>query len=524
MMRVLFPVCVVLLGVLTVVGLLVGDGDLLLALVPVLLAATLCAVAWLPLRYAMLPVTFLALTLENPADAPAAGLWKSALYPVGTLLLTHLNLTFPAQKWMAFSGLDIVFVYLFVVALVRWVGRPRAGRTDAVAGARPMWLFAAVTLGGAAWMWAWGMARGDADVASSLWQVQRVVYLPVVYFLFEIALRGRQDRVALGKVVIAAACLKAGLAIYLHAILTPPPGATTLDYVTTHADSMLFASAFCLVIALLLERLTRKRALLGAIVLPLLLEGMVANHRRIVWVEVAAGLALLMVMTPWTPLKRTVARAVVLALPVVLLYVAVGWGTSGGGVFAPVETIRSVVDSNADASTEWRDLENYDLFFTLRDGPILGSGYGHGYIETIKLPAISQAYALYRFIPHNSILGLWAYGGLVGFTALWSMLVVGLFLAARASMHAKTPSDRTHAIVACAAIVVYLVHCYGDMGLGTWTSVFLVGPAFAVASRLAAATGAWPTEAREARSRERAPRIVITVQPAAEPGRAGAVS
>src|SRR5262249_61060250 len=93
-------------------------------------------------------------------------------------------------------------------------------------------------------------------------------------------------------------------------------------------------------------------------------------------------------------------------------------------------------------------------------------------------------------------------------------LVVRLFLAAPASMHARAPSDRTHAIVACAAIVVYLVHCYGDMGLGTWTSVFIVGPAFAVASRLAAATGAWPSEAR---SRSRAPRIVISVQPAGEP-------
>ena len=44
-------------------------------------------------------------------------------------------------------------------------------------------------------------------------------------------------------------------------------------------------------------------------------------------------------------------------------------------------------------------------------------------------------------------------------------------------------------------IVVYLVYCYGDLGLGTWTSVFTVAPAFAIASKLAVTTGAWPSRA-----------------------------
>ena len=39
--------------------------------------------------------------------------------------------------------------------------------------------------------------------------------------------------------------------------------------------------------------------------------------------------------------------------------------------------------------------------------------------------------------------------------------------------------------------VAYLVHCYGDMGLGTWASVFTVAPAFALMAKQAVATGAW---------------------------------
>jgi O-antigen ligase len=173
-----------------------------------------------------------------------------------------------------------------------------------------------------------------------------------------------------------------------------------------------------------------------------------------------------------------------------------------------------VVDSKADMSTEWRDWENYDLFVTLRESPLLGTGYGHGYVEAVKLPDVSRAYALERFIPHNSILGLLAYGGLCGFTALWSVVVVGVFLATRAARYSALPRDRAAATSAAAAIVVYLVHCYGDMGLGTWTSVFTVAPAFAVASRIAAATGAWPPRRS---SRPPAPEIVISVEPRKKP-------
>jgi hypothetical protein len=56
--------------------------------------------------------------------------------------------------------------------------------------------------------------------------------------------------------------------------------------------------------------------------------------------------------------------------------------------------------------------------------------------------------------------------------------------------------DRMAALTAVSIIVVYLVYCYGDLGLGTWTSVFTVAPAFAIASRLAVTTGAWPSSAR----------------------------
>lgn len=485
---------IVLVTVLTVVGLTRGDGSIGLAFAPALCLAALGAIAILPLRYPTLALTFFVLTLENPSEVPAAGQWKSPIYDVGAVLLAHMNVTFP-HKILIFSGVDVVLVVLLLVTLRRWISAPdaEAARTAAPG---PMRTFAALSVAGAVWMWLYGAARGGADNASALWQVQRVVYLPTFCLVFLLALRGRADRAALAKVFVAAACLKAALAIYLRATVPPVPGDEVLAYATTHQDSMLFAGAFCMLVAPLVERVDRRHARTCLLLLPLLAAGMVANHRRIVWVELIAGLVVILAVTPWTPPKRALARAAVLSSPLALIYAALGW-SSKAPAFAPVQTLRSVVDSKADGSTAWRDWENYDLFYTIRQTPLFGTGYGHGYIEIVKLPDISQSYSLYRFIPHNAILGLWAYGGYVGFAMLTTMIVVGVFLAARAHAFAEHASDRTAALAALASIVVYLVHCYGDMGLGTWTSVFMVGPALAVSSQLAVETGAWPSRARD---------------------------
>jgi O-antigen ligase len=483
------PTLVLLTVALTVACVLIGNGDLILALTPAVAFGALCAAWKAPLRWSLLVTTFFVLTLENPSDLPACGQWKSPFYDVGAIMLVHLNVTLP-YKPLAFSGLDVVLAYLFVVAVLRRETFHLGGRD--VENASPMAWFAGLSLAGAAWMWIYGLARGNADVPNSLWQLQRVAYLPALVFLFQRGFRSPADTAALGKVIVLAACLKASLAIYIRATVAPPPGEPSLQYATTHPDSMLFAVAFCSVLSLLIHREGGKRGVLIGVVLPLLIAGMVANGRRLAWVELAAGVAAVVGLTRWSPAKRSALRGALAMSPLLLAYVAVGWSSSSA-LFQPVHTLRTVVDSKADPSTLWRDLENYNLFFTLRHNPVLGTGYGHGYDEIIGLPDVSSSYALYRFLPHNSILGLWAYGGLVGFTALWAMIVVGLFLAARAYRHALSVDDRTAALAAVSIVVVYLVYCYGDLGLGTWASVFIVAPAFAIASKLAVSTGAWPS-------------------------------
>jgi O-antigen ligase len=124
--------------------------------------------------------------------------------------------------------------------------------------------------------------------------------------------------------------------------------------------------------------------------------------------------------------------------------------------------------------------------------PLLGTGFGHEYREDIKLPDVSQAFKMYLLVPHNSILGFLAYAGLLGFSMLWCAVSVATFLAARAYKRAAEPLDRAMALWTIGVFIAYLNSIYGDMGQGSWTAVFTVCPAMAVAGKLAVASGAWP--------------------------------
>lgn len=465
---------------------LAGNGAPALAVAPLALSIVVVAAWRLPLRDTLPVLAFLSLTLENPAEIFASGQWRSPLATLGALFLAHMNVTLPV-KALIFSGLDLALVLLVAAHLFRRATRGAEDAPGHVPAARPMRDAALVCLVTIAVVWAFGLARGG-NFGNSLWQIFRVVYLPIVLLLFLAGLRGPADAGRLAKVLVVAALLRAGIAIHVRALF---PDSEAVPFTTIHADSMLFADAFLLVVVLLVERPGRRTLLLALATLPVLVLGMIANNRRLVWVEVGASVLAVAVLTRWSPLKRRLAQAVVLSLPLLLVYAGVGW-SNPVGPFAPVRVLRSVVDSKADLSTAWRDLENYNLFVTLKHDPLLGTGFGHEYEEAVRLPDISSGYALYRYAPHNSVLGLVAYAGVVGFAGIWMVIPIGVFLAVRSYRLATLPRDRVASLTSVGVLISYMVHCYGDMGLGTWVSVFTVAPALALVAKIAVATGAWP--------------------------------
>ncbi|MEO6236662.1 MAG: O-antigen ligase family protein, partial [Vicinamibacterales bacterium] len=328
-------------------------------------------------------------------------------------------------------------------------------------------------------------------------QVQTFVLVLFVAYLSALSLRGLHDYRLLGRTILLAACIKAMIALWVVKTVAPPFETTTdgsLAVATSHGDSLLFACATVMLIVRFAEQPIRRHALFCVGLLPLLVAGMVANHRRLVWVQFAAALLTYSLVSRRSRVKRFAVHAALAAMPLIAAYVAIGWN-SHSALFAPVRIFRSVGDGKVDPSTLYRDLENYNLLATMKVNPIVGTGFGHPFAEPVKLPDISF-FKEYRYMPHNSVLGLWAFCGALGFTALSVAIVVAIFLAARSYQHAALADERVAACMTLAAIVIFLVHCWGDIGFSERRSMFLVGPALAIAGQLALSTGAWPSHPR----------------------------
>ena len=76
-------------------------------------------------------------------------------------------------------------------------------------------------------------------------------------------------------------------------------------------------------------------------------------------------------------------------------------------------------------------------------------------------------------------------------TLLWA---AGVYFGMRAYHVAKDPAFKAAALVSFGAVLIYLVQCFGDMGLGSWIGVFTVAPSVALGASCVAA-GGWPAKA-----------------------------
>jgi hypothetical protein len=135
--------------------------------------------------------------------------------------------------------------------------------------------------------------------------------------------------------------------------------------------------------------------------------------------------------------------------------------------------IRSV-SSQEDSSSKTRDIENFNLIQTLKLHPILGSGFGHEYVETVQANRVDQYFAQYRFIAHNSVLWLLSLSGWLGFTFVWMIFPVGMLIALRVHRQCTTPVDRVTAFVTATAVLCFVLQAWGDMGLQSWMGTLIV--------------------------------------------------
>ncbi len=418
----------------------------------------------------------LALLFMGDAGAPYAESWFGPMGWVQPLL-------FQATPWEIH-----IFDHVSIICLLIALGR-KEGKGPRVKAMRGALLLA----GGAllAWLF-YGSARGG-----QVWQGGWQIYLPLsgIIFAFAVAavFRTPEDFALLGKMILAAAAYRAVMCWFFYflyvrpLVLHPAP-----EYCTSHDDTVLWV--VCMIILLLrFLSATSPGARLRALLFFIFLAGAVLfNQRRIAWVSLGMGMAVTFWLLPAGRVKRRAKQALRFVLPVVLLYVVVGWGRSEK-IFKPLQSF-ATVSTQEDESTKYRNMENLGLITTsVSSSLLMGTGWGHEFIVVSGKTDLSRTqFVLWRYFPHNSVLGLLAFTGVLGFFAYFLPFPTAMYLNARIARFATSPLARQIGIVSAVQLVVCANQYYGDMGITYPRSVYMLSLSYAVALRLPILLGVYP--------------------------------
>jgi hypothetical protein len=378
-----------------------------------------------------------------------------------------------------------LWTYTQLVVLVALGGKGLAPRMRA----RPMDRALLSTVGSVALWAALGMFRGG-NTAQMGFQTFNLLNSVAFAFLLLAVMRTPAHHALLLKAIVVAAVQRSLLALgFYFFVVRDLSWKNAPEFMTTHDDSVLFVTALAILGAGAVERVSRRSMPLLLTLGPLILAAIQVNNRRLAWMGLASAIVIGYSMLPASPRKRRVNRILLACLPAAVLYVAVGWGRTER-IFKPLASFDSATSEN-DASTKSRDNENAGLIFTFAQGPTLGTGWGIEYIETDSSLS-ARSFLQYRYIPHNSLFAILAFGGWLGFIGILMPVPVGVYLNTRTYRAATLPVVRVVAMVGVAEAAICLNQIYGDMGLFSRTTMAIMAAGFASAGRLSAWTGGWP--------------------------------
>ncbi|OLC54456.1 MAG: hypothetical protein AUH85_11675, partial [Chloroflexi bacterium 13_1_40CM_4_68_4] len=368
---------------------------------------------------------------------------------------THIyaNLSTYTSIPLRLSVVDLLMGFTLIALLARAIGRHDPIRSGpfgwAVGGYVAVFIVGLVI----------GIARGgawNADVALN--ELRGPVVFGLAYFLAANLMRDRLQLAILLWLFAALVGVKAlqGILSYQSAQEDILPYG--LEAVTGHEDVVFFDLAIALPVVMLLFGVRTKLTYVLLALLPLILTTEVLTQRRAGFI--ALGVVLLVVLmvaianNPWRGLAFTALVAVALAG-----YVALFWRDSGP-LGEPTRALRAIIEPGSvtlrDAGSDrWREVENRNIAYTIRQLPLTGVGLGQMYL--LHEPAPVPPFEYWQYITHNAVLWLWLKAGPVGGFALWFLVGGAVISCSSAVVRLADPSLRIAALVPLGLIVAQII-------------------------------------------------------------------
>ncbi len=346
-----------------------------------------------------------------------------------------------------------------------------------------------------------GLVMGVAhhgQLRMAMMETRPYVYLAATYVLTSVLIR---TRTALGAVLwafVIAAAIKAlqGIYVFFEVMSWHPRP----DAVLGHEDAFTFGIYMILVAALWLFQIRGPLRKTATWLLPLVFMADLFNDRRAAWLLLGGGILTLAVIVYQTqPDRRHQLRRIALALVAfAAVYLPAYWNKTGT-LAQPAVAIRSSISPNVrdSASDLYRVQENANLKYNIRQGGLLGKGFGVPIDYALPIVNISATDPYIDYIPHNGVLYQLMRMGILGAIAFWALLGTGIVAGCRLARSVDREIAVVGAVVA-AGLVAYALEGAVDQGFFFYRIAFEMGILLGLAEaarRIQRTTGRPPASA-----------------------------
>ena len=338
-----------------------------------------------------------------------------------------------------------------------------------------------------AWF-AYGLRHGG-EFRYASWQTYLILSTVLVSFAVAVTFRTVADFYGLARWLVAAAMYHAFMCWLSYFTWAQKLVGETGAYMTSHDDTVVWVVSILILIVNAVARRSPKVTVRNVAGILFLLGAIRSNSRRLAWVSLVMGLVVMYLLYPEGVAKRRITRVVRSRLRWSSFTC---WSAGGAPIpfFSPCERYRAYPRARTRPPSP-RNAENLGLITTANGAGIFGTGLGVPYTFLTLKYDISGAFELWRYIPHNSILGLLAFTGVFGFAGFWLAVPTAIYLNSRMARLAADPHARTLGIIAVAQMIVCANQLYGDMGIFFVKPMYTIAISYAIALRLPRVTGVW---------------------------------
>jgi hypothetical protein len=249
------------------------------------------------------------------------------------------------------------------------------------------------------------------------------------------------------------------------------------DFVVGHEEALFFALFIILTISLWLFEVPGRLRTTATFLLPLVLVADLVNSRRAAWLILGGALiALTGITLAAVPARRHYLTRFLAVLTVIGAFYFPAYWNHSGALAGPARAVKSAVSPNMrdESSDVYRIEENQNLKLNIRQGGVLGKGFGLPIDYALPIDDISSIDPMIRFVPHNGVLYIFMRMGLLGTMAFWSLLAIGIITGCRLVRSGNREVALFGALLAC-ALVGYALEGSYDKGFFMYRIAFAIG-------------------------------------------------